>query len=504
VIDRIRSRAGVTSGVAMLAAVVAAAGLYMRLESIGKSLWIDEFGTFWVVQDSFATMISRSLQFQGQTPLYYATAWVSLALAGESEWALRLPSLLAGVGFVVLSYAAGTQAGGRDAGWWAAGLAWLTLPSVASSVDARPYALVLMAIAATCASFAWTVRTGSAVARAALIVSGASVAWVHYVQFPVVMGFYLGCLFYPALRERYPLRRMGTDAVVQGALVALCLPQILALLSRRDSLSWLDGRNYFVFLSPIVTLAPILAIGFVAARPGQRERIGDAVARCLWLALLSHVVTLQVAALLGVNLLSPRYFIALLPPAVVLAGLSLSRLRRGEVVAALLGFVVLTGGGAISTKRALGSVTGIGYDDWRGAVSDLTTRLRDDPHAVVLYRSGFVEEDALPLGQPTPATLAPLRSPGRTPFPASVRSLTFRWSHPQRANYFDEQITPLIAGSSRFHFLTGSWVFSGPSYQDEFVAWLERTWPEAYEVHRYPHGGVELLEFRRRSSSSSP
>jgi len=49
-------------------------GLYLRLDSLCASLWIDEFGTFWVVEHQLTTTLLRSWQFQGQSPLYYVLA----------------------------------------------------------------------------------------------------------------------------------------------------------------------------------------------------------------------------------------------------------------------------------------------------------------------------------------------------------------------------------------------------------------------------------------------
>jgi len=71
-----------------------ALGLYFRLDSLSASLWIDEFGTFWVVEPNLTTTLLRAWQFQGQSPLYYVLAWIPIHVVGELETALRAPSLV--------------------------------------------------------------------------------------------------------------------------------------------------------------------------------------------------------------------------------------------------------------------------------------------------------------------------------------------------------------------------------------------------------------------------
>jgi hypothetical protein len=120
---------------------------------------------------------------------------------------------------------------------------------------------------------------------------------------------------------------------------------------------------------------------------------------------------------------------------------------------------------------------------------------------VVLYRSGFVEDDTTPLGHPVAATRAPLRSPGTAPFPAAVQPLTFRWHHDRRPAYFASTIAPLMASSPRVHVLAATFVTSGRPYVDLLLEWVETEWPGRFEVTRTGFGGVELVELRRRPAS---
>ena len=407
-------------------------GLYLRLDSVASSLWIDEFGTFWVVEHDLTTTLLRSWHFQGQSPLYYVFAWVSMHVAGESEVALRAPSLLFGALFIAAIYLCARMLAGPMAGWYAAGLGWFSLPVIRASVEARPYALVLFSVALAMLGFHWAVRSASRPARVLWILGGASVAWSHYAQYPIVLGLFLSYALLPGLRTKYTTRRFLVDGLWQFGLVAVCGPQILGLLARREALSWIDEPRHLAFLPLLIPLLPAIALGEALGRR-DGDRVAQASRWSLWLCLVVHIGTLELAALGGMNLLDTRYFLAILVAGVLLAATALSRIRAGEAAAGLLGFAIITGGELAATKRSSGSFSGIGHDNWRGAVCELSQRLRGVSSPVVLYRSGFVEEDATPMGTPVAATLAPLRSPGRHAFEWQVTSLTYRWSHPRRA-----------------------------------------------------------------------
>lgn len=475
---------------------VLALGLYLRFDSIAASLSVDEFGTFWVVEHGLETAFHRTLQFQGQSPFYYALAWTSIRALGESEVALRIPSLLLGCVFVPTLYLSARMLGGSSAGCYAAALGWLAAPSIRASVQARPYGLVLFCVAIAILGFHSAVRSGSRSARLLWVVGGAAVGWAHYVQYPLVLGLFAAYALLPQLRTAYKARQCVLDAVLQVALLALCLPHVLALLARRESLSWIDESHYLVFVPLLMPVVPAIALGS-AARERADDSLLSALRLSLWIGLIVHLGTLELAAVIGINLLAAHYFLAVLVPGLLLAASALSRVQTKEAVVACVAFAILTGATFMSTKRATGTYSGIGYDDWRGAVDDLTARLGHAKDALVLFRSGFVEEDSVPVGSPAAATLAPLRSPGRPAVDWRIRSLTFRWSHPARERYFDDMLLPEVRDSSRFYVLTARWGGAPHYYPDEIVRWVEDRCPGSFRIKRFSFRGVDLFEFQR-------
>ena len=469
-------------------------GVYLRLEGFSASLWLDEFGTLWAVERDLITTLQRSWQFHGQSPFYYILVWIPLHLVGESEAALRAPSLLFVCSCVAVLYFSARTLGTPKSGVFAVLLAWLSVPVVKASVEARPYGLVLLTVAIAITGFQWAVLTGVRKARLLWVLGGAMVAWTHYLQYPVIVGLILSYAFFPVLRTKYTARCFFRDIIWHFGLVALCVPQILALFSRRHALLWFDRVHPLAFLPLFVPLIAALFLGELGTWRETRQPIA-ALRWALWVAVLTHVGTLELAAFAGVNLLHPRYLIATLVPAILLASTAFARLPLAPAVVALVWFGVLSGLTFIHTKAIVGTYSGNGVHDWRGAVSALSKRLERTPDALVLFRSGFVEEDSLPLGSPPAATLAPLRSPGDNVPRWTVKSLTFSWNNPAREGYFEQDLKPVLAQANTFLVL-GARYGSGKRYLDELVGWVQRTWPGRYQCSRDQFRGVEVLAFQ--------
>ena len=471
------------------------AGIFLRLDALTSSLWLDEFGTLWVAEGDFRTMLDRSWAFQGQSPLYYALPWAFMQLFGESEIALRAPSLLLGCLSLIAVYLSARAIAGAAAGLYATALFWLSVPGVLHTVEARPYSLVLFTVAVALAGFANATQFGTPRARLAWVLGGAAVAWAHYVFYPIVAGLIAAYAVLPALRRRYPIRRFTIDVVMQLALVALCSPQIVALIGRRGTLSWIPHFNYLVLLEPIWPLLIGIVVGIAQLVRRQPGSGSAALPTALLICVAWQAAAIVGASFLGINLLTGRYVSAILIPAVVFVGIAVSRATPTSAIAVLVVFAVATATVFQDARATSGTFSGLGYQDWRAAVDDLSGRIGREGNASVLFRSGFVEEDVIPLGTPPAAVFAPLRSPGRAPLPATVFPLTFRWTHPARQDYFDQVIAPAVERQSRFFVIGAKADFAVGNYMTKLVEWTESRWPAKYRIRRTGYGGVELLEF---------
>ena len=111
------------------------------LRPIASSLWIDELGTWWVVKDGVRDVVNRSLEIQGQSPLFYLFAWVIRQIAGPREWALRLPSLALATATAALLYRLAKRMVDAECARLAV-LMFVVWPAIMiAAIDFRPYAL---------------------------------------------------------------------------------------------------------------------------------------------------------------------------------------------------------------------------------------------------------------------------------------------------------------------------------------------------------------------------
>ena len=461
--------------------------LAVRLYGIDRSLWLDEFSTLWCVEEGWRAIASRVAAFQGQTPLYYYAARLSIDVFGESEVALRLPSLLASAGTALFCAMAAYLLAGRAAGIWAGMFAWLAFAHVQTGVNARPYALALLGVAAAIAGVVGAGTIGHTRWRL-LFIAGTVVAfWAHFAITLGILGAAAG-LARPAVRTRYTLRRLAVDGLAIAALCAPAWPYLWASVGRTHHGDWLPSPQHgdsALLLAPLVLPVALVLTG----RHGEFAPVE----RVLLWAIAAPIVLIELAWFTtGMNLVTARYLGQIVAPAAVLAGVCAVRLTAPERRLAAVSFLAITCGSYVQTWRATGSASGLGVEDWRTAVAETRHLLRERP-ALVLYRSGFREEDLPPLGHPPPATRSPLRGPGDLPFPPGVASLTHTWQVAGRRRYFEEHLRPRVANAGRVIVLSQRAGLAEGNYADLTAEWCRQVLGEDSLVNSIPAGrGIDL------------
>ena len=451
------------------------AGLVLRLASLGESLWLDELSTLWAVESSFGDVLRRVPSVMGQTPLYFAFAWSSVRTFGESEWALRLPSLLAVAGTTGMVALAAARLHGRRAAAWTAVLFWLCYPAVWASVDARPYGLAMLFAAMGLWGWTGACLQGSRPHRWLWIGGTAGLIWSHYVFLPFALAAPVAYALIPASRQRYrPWQFLG-DAAMTAVLVVPASVQFAGIVATREAHAWSLASSHLA--------VPILLAPFALAMlmPVARRQTGDvtrAILGMFWVSIGLQVAALEASALVEMDLLATRYAYVVLVPASLIAGCNLARLRGADLVAPLAVFALGTGLALYATYRIAGSWTGAGYQEWRQAVEAVRVDMASNPGAPVLFRSGNAEDDLRPPGEiGWPATLAPLRSPGVAAPDWRIMLLTYRWHRPDRALYL-ETLARRLDDEPVFYLLClSSEEPDAGGYCPPFVDWVANTWP---------------------------
>ena len=495
------SQSSLSTTTCLFAVVAGVAGLSLRLYGFNRSLWLDEFGTLWAIEGSFSQMWERVNAFQGQSPFYYSLAWLFIHLFGESEITLRLLSLLLGLGTVYGVYLLGNFLGGKNTGLIAASLLWVAPSMVHASADARPYALASFTAVVMFYGFARAARCGDCVGRWLFIAGGVGLFSAHYVLILVAMGVAFGYLLFPRLRSRYPVHQFALDVGLQLLLISWCVPHLIAFWTRRESLSWLGSKNYLVFFELIGPFIVLALAQHVSGKGSLASSFQRAMFWVLALAIVFQVGSLQLLAYFGTNLLHGRYMIVIVIPAALLASMALVRLPRHLASVPLVYWLVFVVGLFIIDLKVYGSFSGAGLQDWRKAVACLDTFLRNEPGTLVLYRSGFVEEDKLIDGQTSVATLSPLRSPGQRAVSWNLIQLTYRWLNPGREAYFAQTVKPAIHNTRFFYYLSCAGCFDSVTvrYSDALIAWVEETFPGRFQSEFIQAGrGISLIRFGSR------
>ena len=188
-------------------------GAVLRFYGLGfQSLWGGELAS-WDFSES--DTISRVVRDGTQPPLYFLILHFTQWIFGDSEWALRLPSAVAGWLCIPAIYLLGKRLYSEREGLIAALLVAVLWAPVYYSQEARPLSmLILLSILAS--YFWWDVMLGLRYRgelprrEAALyIVSAVLCAYLHYFGLLLVMlqVVALAALAYGTLRKVYaPLR----------------------------------------------------------------------------------------------------------------------------------------------------------------------------------------------------------------------------------------------------------------------------------------------------------
>jgi mannosyltransferase len=139
--------------------ILFAIGLAPRLYRLGaQSLWLDEGGTWSEVTGrtgkGWLALLGELFSKDAAYPLYHVLVKAWVTLAGDSEWALRFPSALAGAATVTVLYYAALKLGRRTTNrrWSVAGLVAALLFAFSPfalwyAQDAKVYSLLMLAVA---------------------------------------------------------------------------------------------------------------------------------------------------------------------------------------------------------------------------------------------------------------------------------------------------------------------------------------------------------------------
>ena len=198
----------------------------LRLSTLGlQSFWYDEaFTPLHVLHPSLFDTMEWVSRTENNPPLWYLLEWFDYRLLGTSEYALRLPTALAGIALVPVSWALGRELAGRAAAIAFAAIVAVSPMFVWYSQEARSYGLFTLTAGLTMLAFLRVLRDPTPRRRAVFALCGALALLSHYFAVFLLIGMGLWLLADPRMR-RASVPALGALVLVAAALVPLVLAQ---------------------------------------------------------------------------------------------------------------------------------------------------------------------------------------------------------------------------------------------------------------------------------------
>jgi hypothetical protein len=403
--------------------LITAIAVFLRAAQAGESLWLDELHTAWVVAGEVKDVIPRAY-LGNQSPLYFWLVWSITQLLGLTEFAVRLPSLLAGTALVPMSY------------WLVARWTKDRLAAVGTSLlvaidpdcifyaqEARPYALVQLVGLLQLFCFGQLLRDARPHWRLLFVASTVMLGYLHYTALlllPAEIVCY-GILYGISVSEpAYRPRQFLVDLIVTALAFLPAAAHLWEIGGRRGNWELVFGRASWHGLLRILPweiylLVPMLGLAVggviefwrVRTRPARGDaaaakRLGFRVGASTWCLLLSWLsVPLFIAWSLSAGdvarLFVLRYLVVISVAPIFLGGVLTSGLRLSWLKCLTLGAMValsLWQSGMVRQFNHDGRFLAERNQDWRRAARYINQQ-RTAHELPVLVRSGLLEADRL-------------------------------------------------------------------------------------------------------------
>jgi mannosyltransferase len=357
----------------------------LRLSTLGaQSFWYDEaFTPVHVLHPSLGATLRSMVHTENTPPLWYLLAWADSRLLGTGEYALRLPSALAGIATVPVAWAIGRELTARRATAIATAAFVAVNPLLLwYSQEARAYGLFVLFAALAMLCFLRALHAPTAARMAAFALSGSLALLSHYFAVFLLIPMVLWLLWAHADRLRALAPAIGVLALVGLALLPLISAQgghgtqwigQWALSSRLQAIPQYYLSDYYGAalghgIELLIALPILAGIGFglwrVLTPPEERGAL-------IALTIAAGGILIPIALIaLGADYLAPRNLVGAMIPVTALIAAIVPSQRAGRVgiaCAALIALAFL----AISVDVALSPRLQRG--DWRGLARVLRT-----------------------------------------------------------------------------------------------------------------------------------
>jgi hypothetical protein len=386
---------------------VFSAAVWIRVWQIRESLWLDELHTAWVISGSPAEIAQRA-RIGNQSPFYFWLPAAATDLFGASEWGIRLPSLVAGLGLVVLAFGILFR--------WTYSLAAAVVAAALIAIDrhcifyaqeARPYACVQLTGLLHVYLF-WKVQKSPSIAvRSASVATGVCMFWLHYTSALLFLGeaaWYVLLLRWNS--TNYRPRWLAADAAVLLLGAMPTIPHLLEISGRRGqwnvfidreglwtAVRWFSLDLYVLLPMSLAGLAAVARTRVAASSAVRMQRVLLLLPFC-WFAVpvtFAWIVTCWDVT----RLFFPRYLIVCVIAPIILASMAIAAIpwKAARAGAAIIVIIFAAANSGLHRQFLRdGRLLADRNQDWRGAITWLNGELTD-PAMMIFLRSGLIEAD---------------------------------------------------------------------------------------------------------------
>ncbi len=290
--------------------------------AIRAPLWLDETISYFLIKGGFSQIVSR--QGWPDVPAYPCILWLWTKVAGTSEIALRVPSILAMLGAVYLLYRAARELFDRDKDKDVAIIAAVVFclhPLVIfASIDVRPYAFGALAINASILALVRLRHNNTNWLAAMFGLSAACIVYFHFLLIVILPALAL-CFIALKIGDRKALWRQGAVALAAFALAFLPVIPGLRYMFHTSGIHVFDVAPKLVDL--LVTLAPgwlaLIFVGAVLVAAATRRLDLQSHLKgwpnllCASLALVPILILYGVSVGTSIHVFVPRYRLVAVP-----------------------------------------------------------------------------------------------------------------------------------------------------------------------------------------------
>ncbi|HTP31269.1 MAG TPA: hypothetical protein VMJ75_03785 [Candidatus Acidoferrales bacterium] len=351
------------SGGPVFAVLLAALAVDVWMPLLFRSFWVDEAGTYWMVHEGVAQSIPKTLVFPGQSILYsIIAAFFCFDGSPLRDFLLRIPSVIGIVLAAYFLFRIGETWIGRGAGLAAVALFIFHPDLTLIGYQARPYALAIGAVTASCWSLLEWDRNRFRKHLVLYLLASLLVFYLHYF-FAAILAVHAIYVAYVALL-RGRITRIWELFCAWCAIPLLSLPlvpHLRSLMRERTTMPYLHApsiRDLTDYLGPSELLAGLLiaavVMAFLYPRPAAHagERKPELMILILAWWLVGPLLFFMISRATPMTVFVPRY-LAFTYPGQALALTYLGYLAfgaRGARVWALAGVLAFAANPLILTR----------------------------------------------------------------------------------------------------------------------------------------------------------